>query len=41
MDNCEHTKVDQFPKWIIATAREEGALTALNYEVEVDLNHIF
>ena len=26
-------KVDQFPIWIIATAREEGTLTTLNYVV--------
>ena len=31
-------KVDLCPIWIIATAREEGTLTALNYEVEVYLN---
>ena len=34
-------KVDHFPKWIIATEREEGEITALNYEVEVNLNHLF
>ena len=34
-------KVDQFPIWIIVTTREEGALTELNYEVEVHLNQIF
>ena len=26
-------KVDHIPLWIISTAREEGTLTALNYEV--------
>ena len=26
-------KVDQFPVWIIATAREEGTLTTLDYVV--------
>ena len=26
-------KFGQFPIWIIATSREEGTLTALNYEV--------
>ena len=41
MDNRKHIKVDQFPIWIIATAREEGTLTTLNYEVEVHLNQIF
>ena len=34
-------KVGQFPIWIIATAREEVKLAALNYEVEVHLNQIF
>ena len=31
----------QFPIWIIVTAREEGRLTALNYEVGVHLNQSF
>ena len=34
-------KVDQFPIWIIATEREEGTFTALNYETEVHLNQRF
>ena len=34
-------KVDQFPIWIIATAREEGTLNKLNYEVKVHLNQTF
>ena len=41
MDNSKHNKVDQFPIWIIATAREEGTLTTLNYGVKVHLNQIF
>ena len=32
-------KCDHFPIWIIKTAREEGTLTKLNYEVEVHLKH--
>ena len=41
MDNHEYKKADQFPIWIIATAREEGTLTTLNFEVKTHLNQIF
>ena len=34
-------KVNQFSIWIIVTAREEGTIVALNYEVEVHFNQIF
>ena len=33
-------KVDQFPIWIIATAREEGTLTTLDYVVPIPATRV-
>ena len=41
MDNSEHTKIRSVVLWIIATEREEGILTAFNWEVNVHFNQIF